>query len=448
MSESAIISILAKFVGFIYFLPYRDAVSTIAISCPTHRRLPLDLTQILTASPKNIKFLVHLNWIANFLHQAKSSSQSSSDDLSMTHLTEFDSLGYYCQSLMKELSRTSCKWSTKIVAYANLMIITNILTTNQSSDLCIDLKNFSEVNLSPNDIRQLAPQVAQINIPVQTGQSGVIFQINRTLTDHDRSLGLNSSTNVVTFQKKMEEAFFRSHPSSLQRTVEFVTERVTSNCVKDFRNNLIPDIIRDAKQKVVTHLEAIQFDPEDEMKKSMADFFISDMVEKCSLRAVRHSLAKSVEFCEKGVKLSLAPLMGCDIPQEVIQKCEKIAQRDAVDKCAEWFKSSIPVIVKRDGRGAFERTKRKILPKNDQIVTSNDLIYPIFKNLRVIAQNSSKCSFNELEPIVRDAKEKIQSFDATGIRCFNSLFFQILFDLFSQQLPGLQGLEKVYLIIS
>ena len=140
--------------------------------------------------------------------------------------------------------------------------------------------------------------------------------------------------------------------------------------------------------------------------------------------------------------------MGCDVSQLVIKKCEKIAQRDAVAKCADWFKSSIPVIVKRDGRGAFERTKRKISPRNDlnqkstqndPKSTQNDLIYPILKQLRTISQDPSRYTFDDLRNAAKNAKTKIKSFDPTSLRCFISLFFQILFELFPREDSGLEG---------
>jgi len=44
------------------------------------------------------------------------------------------------------------------------------------------------------------------------------------------------------FQLQLEESFFHGLPESVQKTVEFVVERVTSACIKQICNTLIPEL--------------------------------------------------------------------------------------------------------------------------------------------------------------------------------------------------------------
>lgn len=38
----------------------------------------------------------------------------------------------------------------------------------------------------------------------------------------------------------MEEAFFNGQPASIRKTVEFVSERIASTCVKEIFNEIVP----------------------------------------------------------------------------------------------------------------------------------------------------------------------------------------------------------------
>ena len=334
--ESRVISVLAKFAGFLYFLPYRDSRATDAMACSTHRTCPLPLETILTSVDSGFKLTLHLGWIAEFIFQ----NHYRHDDrgLATAHLSEFNSLSGLCDLFMRHLASLTSDHILKLVTYTHLMTIIECLPTRPAQrgtdEHCL---KSDDVKLTAGDALLLAPQLHQLNSPLRIGQVTTVFQINRTLNESvNQSVNESSSSPAgsVSFQKKMEDAFFRSHSRSLQRTVEFVIERVTSNCVKDFRMHLIPDIIRDENTVVKAQLAEVAGVVDDEERKSLMEIFIGDAVTKCIHRAMRHSLAKSVEFCQKACCEALPALLGGDISPAVLQQAIKIAQRDTTEKCA------------------------------------------------------------------------------------------------------------------
>lgn len=54
-------------------------------------------------------------------------------------------------------------------------------------------------------------------------------------------------------QQQLEEAFFSAQPVSVRKTVEFVSERIASACVKYICHDLVPQF----KQKSLEELEVL-----------------------------------------------------------------------------------------------------------------------------------------------------------------------------------------------
>lgn len=68
-------------------------------------------------------------------------------------------------------------------------------------------------------------------------------------------------------------------------------------------------------------------------------------------------MAESIPFCEKNSNEALPPILGPDVPRAAVAFAVKITERDTKAKTAEWFKEKVPIIVNRDGKMAFERSR-------------------------------------------------------------------------------------------
>ena len=182
----------------------------------------------------------------------------------------------------------------------------------------------------------LAPRLYKLNLPIKKDDKSDIVPLNRTLNESDAfepnstEIGAN-----VSFQKRMEDAFFRSHSRSLQRSVEFVVERITSNCVKDFRTNLIPDVIREVNLEVKGHLISLVKTVEnDEDRNAKGEIFVENAVARCIQKCLEKCLFELEEFCGKACNEALPVLLGPDISNEVAKQAVSIAKRDAIEKCS------------------------------------------------------------------------------------------------------------------
>lgn len=50
--------------------------------------------------------------------------------------------------------------------------------------------------------------------------------------------------SILFFKVQLEEAFFSGQPASIRKTVEFVSERIASACVKHICHEIVPEFKR------------------------------------------------------------------------------------------------------------------------------------------------------------------------------------------------------------
>lgn len=171
-----------------------------------------------------IKFLITIGATCEFIRQGKNAD-----------LSHFELLGPIMNSITSQLASLELNKTVKLLISIKCQQIKAILPpTNEKIDFKLNFDR--DIDLSCGDLIHLESNLAMINAPIQIGDDV-----------KEKKLQTTSTSTPLKTQKpeiSMEEAFFRSHPSSLRRTVDFVTERIVSNCVKHFRTKVIPDILR------------------------------------------------------------------------------------------------------------------------------------------------------------------------------------------------------------
>ena len=99
----------------------------------------------------------------------------------------------------------------------------------QSLPACSD----SDCDLGVDEFIVLCPELARINKP-RNGSLGAKVEKRRRV--ETKILKPQVKLDPKSLKTQLEDAFFKANPASLKRATEFVIERVTSNCVKHFRN--------------------------------------------------------------------------------------------------------------------------------------------------------------------------------------------------------------------
>jgi len=219
------------------------------------------------------------------------------------------------------------------------------------------------IRLSGFHLLILEPVINSINYKIGSGSSNQI-KLDGALNGLNLSVTrtLNNEKSEKNAAKILEEAFFRSHPRSLQRTVEFVIDRIVSNSVKELRTGFLPDqlrsINRDLKEFFAEKVEILS-------TQYITDY-IDETVEKTKVDCVAACIEKSRNLIDATVDENLKFLFAKDLNEKVIETAAKIIKRDAKDKTEKWFKEHVPMIVLRDGKPAFERSRKRAASNQNQ----------------------------------------------------------------------------------
>ncbi|EFB13773.1 hypothetical protein PANDA_001027, partial [Ailuropoda melanoleuca] len=365
--------LLAKFLGFVAFLPYRgpeppptrelqDSILALRSQVPP----ALDVRALLQQGLRARRAVLTVPWLVEFLSLA-----DHIVPLLDYYRSVFTVLLHLHRSLVlsKESEGEMC-FLNKLLLLAVLGWLFQIPTVPE------DLFFLEEGQLDALEVDTVASDHGLDGMPVVdqhllytccpyigelrkllaswvSGSSGRSGGFVRKITPTTTTTGLGAQPPRATqgLQAQLAQAFFHNQPPSLRRTVEFVAERIGSNCVKHIKATLVADLVRQAESLLQEQLLTQGQDGGDPAQ--LLEILCSQL---CPHGA--QALTRGREFCQKKSPGAIRALLPEETPAAVLSSAENIAVGLATEKACAWLSANITALIRREVKAAVSRTLR------------------------------------------------------------------------------------------
>ncbi|NWW52119.1 CDAN1 protein, partial [Pedionomus torquatus] len=355
--------LLAKFLGFLVFLPYRTVeqptrdLQDSAVALRNQTLPVLDVLKLLRQSIRDQRSILTIPWIVEYLSL-------------VDHIAPF--LDYYRKvfCLLLQVYRLMVLSEDKEISFLNKLLILAVLgwlfqvpsvpeelfftTDVRQEGLVLDTATSAQaLDSVPLVDQQLlytcCPYLGELrkllaSFVAGSGakNGGFIRKITPTAAE---SLAPKASVTQRKLQVELEQAFFHNQPPSLRRTVEFVAERVGSNCVKHIKATLVAELVQRAEVML-----------QDKVKKEDANH--DKLLEEVCAHLYEEgaqALIKGREFCKKKGPEAVRVLLPEETSAAVLSSAEDIAVELATEKACGWLSANIAALIKREVKATFSR---------------------------------------------------------------------------------------------
>ncbi|KFR07216.1 Codanin-1, partial [Nipponia nippon] len=355
--------LLAKFLGFLVFLPYRTVeqptrdLQDSAVALRNQTLPVLDVLKLLRQSIRDQRCILTIPWIVEYLSL-------------VDHIAPF--LDYYRKvfCLLLHIYRLMVLSEEKEMSFLNKLLILAVLgwlfqvpsvpeelfftTDVRQEGLMMDTVTSAQaLDSVPLVDQQLlytcCPYLGELrkllaSFVAGSGakNGGFIRKITPTAAE---SLAPKASVTQRKLQVELEQAFFHNQPPSLRRTVEFVAERVGSNCVKHIKATLVAELVQRAEVML-----------QDKVKEEGANH--DKLLEEVCAHLYEEgaqALIKGREFCKKKGPEAVRVLLPEETSAAVLSSAEDIAVELATEKACGWLSANIAALIKREVKATFNR---------------------------------------------------------------------------------------------
>ncbi|KAK2147351.1 hypothetical protein LSH36_557g01065 [Paralvinella palmiformis] len=239
-----------------------------------------------------------------------------------------------------------------------------------------------------------------------------------------------TTTTTVTdkqLQHQLEDNFFHNQPASLKKTVEFVADRVSSNHIKIYRSQILPQVFAEARQQVQQIAEDIvKLQTESTtLGQKEIQHSVDNRASKLATKAKVLCLESAPRFCSQRCQDVLYLLLPEEMPTQVWRIAALISYRQALDKVNSWLNMQITthmfkkeLLVTSD----LERKVRDLTKKNhDETPNSVQAPHNLSADVPILSQSSGELISND-QPMI-------------SARC-NSLMFESPIRALQHVAPG------------
>ncbi|KAM8907117.1 codanin-1 isoform 1-T1 [Lycaon pictus] len=365
--------LLAKFLGFVAFLPYRgpeppptrelqDSILALRSQVPP----ALDVRALLQQGLRARRAVLTVPWLVEFLSLA---------DHIVPLLDYYRSIFVVLLHLHRSLVLS--KESEGEMCFLNKLLLLAVLGwLFQIPTVPEDLFFLEEGQLDAFEVDTVPSEHGLDGMPVVdqhllytccpyigelrkllaswvSGSSGRSGGFVRKITPTTTTTGLGAQPPHTTqgLQAQLAQAFFHNQPPSLRRTVEFVAERIGSNCVKHIKATLVADLVHQAESLLREQLVMQGQDGGDPAQ--LLEILCSQL---CPHGA--QALTRGREFCQKKSPGAVRALLPEETPAAVLSSAENIAVGLATEKACAWLSANITALIRREVKAAVSRTLR------------------------------------------------------------------------------------------
>ncbi|XP_075049376.1 codanin-1 [Mixophyes fleayi] len=366
--------LLAKFLGFVTFLPYRATESLTgelqesAVALRNQTRPMLDVLRLLRRSIQDHRTVLTVPWAVEYLSLvdcvAPYLDYYRKVFCLLLHLyryklilSEEKEMGL----LNKLLLLSVLGWLFQVPAvpedmFFNSEAVREVLSVSavvatQALD-CVPLVDQQLLYSCCPYIGELRKLLISFVAGCGAKNGGFLRKITPTAAE---PLMPKPTLSQKKLQAELEQAFFHNQPPSLRRTVEFVAERIGSNCVKHIKATLVADLVRRA--------EVVLQDKVTQDSASHRKLLDSVCVKLCE--DGRQALQEAQEYCKKAAPEAVRVLLPEEISSCVLSSAEDIAVSLATEKASTWLNSNISALIKREVTATFTR-----MVKSQSVVSS------------------------------------------------------------------------------
>nr|XP_020040657.1 codanin-1 isoform X2 [Castor canadensis] len=368
--------LLAKFLGFVAFLPYRGPEppptrelqdSILALRSQVRDLVPpvLDVRALLQQGLQARRAVLTVPWLVEFLSFAD-------------HIVPL--LDYYRSifTLLLQLHRSLAlsQESEGEMCFLNKLLLLAVLGwLFQIPPVPEDLFFQEESQVNAFEVDTAASEHGLDSVPVvdqqllytccpyigelrkllaswvsgSSGRSGgFVRKITPTTTT---GLGAQPPQTSQGLQAQLAQAFFHNQPPSLRRTVEFVAERIGSNCVKHIKATLVADLVQQAESLLQERL----------VMRVQEGGDSAQLLESLCSQLCPHgaqALTQGREFCQRKSPGAVRALLPEETPAAVLSTAEHIAVGLATEKACAWLSANITALIRREVKAAVSRTLR------------------------------------------------------------------------------------------
>nr|CAH7739000.1 unnamed protein product [Callosobruchus chinensis] len=374
--------LLAKFLGFLESLPYKsdlaynETLLTAQVKIRQQQLPPLDIKCILEKSVQQSCIVLTVPWISNYL--------SMLDYVTMR-------LPYYmsCYRILFSIYKGTFK-KNKGFDYNSVLIKSCLgwlfelpqFPDSEYLHFCVDdykteieqhqnCSGIDDINIVDQDILYaFCPYLDEIKkLLTSTSSKSNVTIKHITPVTAVRSF---EQVNKKKFEQQLEESFLNTQPISMRKTIEFVSERIASACIKHICSEVVPSYKRQALESLKVFLDEWRKDQNgsdasfNDSQKLTLKAMVSQKMQS-HLVALRDKCSKEVtRIMKEKVPASVENLLAIDTLKETTDACVTVTTKMCKDRVKQWMITQLNTNIFAK---EFNTTTQKFLDQiNQQVV--------------------------------------------------------------------------------